>query len=85
MTSAKAVDRARGEALADGCTSCHGIRGASQGYIPSINHMSRAVFVRAMTEYRNQQRSATIMNRIARAYSPEEIELLADYFSESPP
>jgi sulfide dehydrogenase cytochrome subunit len=79
-----AADRLHGEALADGCTSCHGIKGVSHGYIPSIDRLSRAQFVQAMTTYREQKRAATIMNRIARAYSPEEIELLADYFTGAP-
>ena len=71
----------RAEALADGCTSCHGIEGKSRGYIPSLDKLSRAEFVRAMQEFQSQKRAATIMNRIVRAYSAEEVALLADYFT----
>jgi cytochrome subunit of sulfide dehydrogenase len=70
-----------GEALADGCTSCHGIQGQSRGYIPSLDQLSKADITRAMIEFRAQKRPATIMNRIARAYSDEEIALLANYFA----
>jgi cytochrome subunit of sulfide dehydrogenase len=70
-----------GEALADGCTSCHGIQGRSRGYIPSLDRLSRADFTRAMIDFRAQKRTATIMNRIARVYSDEDIALLADYFA----
>ena len=80
--TATAADTARGEALADGCTSCHGVLVASQGHIPSINQMSRVQFITALNEYREQKRTATIMNRIARTYTPEEIEQLADYFTQ---
>ena len=76
-----AADGKNPEALADGCTSCHGINGHSRGYIPSLDSLSRDQFVEAMREYREQKRPATIMNRIARTYSPAEIELLADYFT----
>ena len=70
-----------GEALADGCTSCHGIQGKSRGEIPSLDGLSRADFRQAMIDFRAQRRTATIMNRIARVYSDEDIALLADYFS----
>jgi sulfide dehydrogenase cytochrome subunit len=80
ICDARAADP-RGEALADGCTSCHGIQGASRGYIPSLDRLSKADFTRAMGEFRAQKRPATIMNRIARAYSDEDIVLLADYFA----
>jgi sulfide dehydrogenase cytochrome subunit len=77
---ARAAD-ARGEALADACTSCHGIEGRSHGYIPSLDKLSRAQFVQAMEDFQAQKRAATIMNRIARAYSKEDMALLADYFT----
>jgi len=81
MSTASAADYPRAEALADACTSCHGIKGRSHGYIPSLDTLSRIEFLQALEEYRRQKRSATIMNRIARSYTAEEIELLADYFT----
>jgi cytochrome subunit of sulfide dehydrogenase len=80
LQQARAADP-RGEALADGCTSCHGIEGRSHGYIPSLNKLSRAEFVQAMRDFRAQKRSATIMDRIVRVYSDEEVALLADYYA----
>jgi sulfide dehydrogenase cytochrome subunit len=79
--TASAAEEPRAEALADACTSCHGIAGRSQGYIPSLNKLSRAQFIQALQQYREQKRIATIMNRIARGYTPAEIEQLADYFT----
>jgi sulfide dehydrogenase cytochrome subunit len=79
---ATAADRAaNAEGLADGCTSCHGIEGRSQGYIPSIAGLSKATLLRELKAYRAQTAQATIMNRIARAYTDSELEALADYFS----
>jgi sulfide dehydrogenase cytochrome subunit len=72
------------EALADACTSCHGVAGLSHGYIPSLAGLSRNQLVRALLEYREQKSPATIMNRIARTYTDQEIGLLADYFSSRP-
>ena len=76
-----AAEELKGEALADACTSCHGIGGRSRGAIPSINGLSKAAFIQALRAYRAQTKSATIMNRIARAYSDADIDALADYFT----
>jgi cytochrome c553 len=72
------------EALADACTSCHGVGGHSQGYIPSIAGVAKATLLRQLQAYRAQTAQATIMNRIARTYSDAELEALADYFSAAP-
>jgi cytochrome c553 len=73
-----------GEALADACTSCHGIRGRSRGYIPPLEGARRADLMRQLLAFRAQSGQATIMNRIARAYTDAELEELADYFSSRP-
>jgi len=75
------AEELKGEALADACTSCHGIGGRSHGAIPSINGLSKDAFVQDLKAYRAQTKSATIMNRIARAYSDADIEALAEYFT----
>jgi sulfide dehydrogenase cytochrome subunit len=75
------AEERRGEALADACTSCHGIGGRSHGYIPSLNTASKDALVRDLKAYRAQIKPASIMNRIARAYSDADIDALADYFS----
>ena len=73
-----------GEGLADACTSCHGIGGRSEGYIPSIAGIDKATLLRQLKAFRAQTAEATIMNRIARAYTDSELEALADYFSAAP-
>jgi cytochrome c553 len=79
--SACAADASGGEALADACTSCHGVNGHSKGYIPSLDTLSRTQFIQMLEQYSEQKGTATIMNRIARTYTAAEIELLADYFT----
>ncbi|HEY0802399.1 MAG TPA: c-type cytochrome [Steroidobacteraceae bacterium] len=75
------AEELKGEALADACTSCHGINGRSHGAIPSINDLSKDAFVQDLKAYRAQTKTATIMNRIARAYSDADIDALAEYFT----
>ena len=73
-----------GEGLADACTSCHGLGGRSQGYIPSIAGVEKTTLLRQLKAFRAQTAQATIMNRIARAYTDPELEALAEYFSATP-
>ncbi len=66
------------------CTGCHGSEGKSQRAIPSLNVMSREQIYRAMKSFKNDQRHATLMNRIAKGYSDSELRLIADYFGVKP-
>ena len=68
--------------LANTCAGCHGTDGSSHGpATPSIAGISSEYFIDAMHAYKTDERPATIMNRIAKGYTEEEIKLLADYFS----
>ena len=69
--------------LADTCVGCLGPEGSSVGpAIPSIAGMSAEYFNTTMQEYKKDARHATVMNRIAKGYSDEEIALMADYFAK---
>ena len=69
--------------LADTCVGCHGPEGSSVGpAIPSIAGMSAEYFNTVMKEYKADGRYGTIMGRIAKGYSDEEIALMGDYFAK---
>lgn len=70
------------EALADACTSCHGIDGHSTGAIPSLAGVDKATLLSALMGFKSDKSDATIMNRIVRGYTDAELEALADYFSQ---
>jgi sulfide dehydrogenase cytochrome subunit len=71
-----------GEALSFTCAGCHGTDGSSAGpSMPSIAGMDPEVFVDAMRAYREDQRNATIMNRIAKAYSDEQFQQMGWFFA----
>lgn len=68
--------------LADTCAGCHGTDGSSLGpATPTIAGMSAEYFKTTMDEYKKDVRKGTIMNRIAKGYSEEEIALMGDYFA----
>ena len=74
------ADTAAGEILAQPCFACHGPQGQSIGDIPGIHGKSGALIASVMREFRNGEREGTLMDRIARGYSDEEIAALAAYF-----
>ncbi len=67
--------------IAQACAGCHGQDGEGQGEIARIAGYDRDGFIRIWDEFRNDERPATIMNRIAPGYTDEEVAILADYFS----
>lgn len=70
------------EALAYTCVGCHGANGNSTGpATPSIAGMGQEYFVETMQEFKEGERPASIMTRIAKGYSDEEIKAMASYFA----
>lgn len=68
--------------LADTCAGCHGPDGSSLGpATPSIAGMSAEYFKTTMDEYKKGERHSTVMTRIAKGYTDEEIALMADFFA----
>ena len=77
------ADTPSAEALAYTCVGCHGANGISGGpAIPSIAGISEDFFTENMEGYASGEIPSTIMGRIAKGYSEEEIELLGSYFSQ---
>ncbi|MEE9322043.1 MAG: c-type cytochrome [Granulosicoccus sp.] len=71
------------EMLSYTCAGCHGTDGVSNGpAIPTIAGISKDFFIELMTEFRDDTLPSTVMGRIAKGYSDEEIELMSDFFSE---
>jgi sulfide dehydrogenase cytochrome subunit len=68
---------ARGAALMNACAACHGPNGHSQGAIPSIDTLSRENMIDALRTFRSGERQGTIMNRIAKGLSDDDIDAIA--------
>ena len=79
-----AVDR--GEMLAYTCVGCHGPGGNSVGPAsPNIAGLQKDTLVEGMQAFREGDRPSTIMGRIAKGYTDEELEAMAGYFSKQKP
>nr|VFK25260.1 MAG: sulfide dehydrogenase (flavocytochrome c), cytochrome c subunit [Candidatus Kentron sp. MB]VFK31507.1 MAG: sulfide dehydrogenase (flavocytochrome c), cytochrome c subunit [Candidatus Kentron sp. MB]VFK75542.1 MAG: sulfide dehydrogenase (flavocytochrome c), cytochrome c subunit [Candidatus Kentron sp. MB] len=71
--------------LSQPCAGCHGTNGVSMGpAMPTIAGLSEDYFQESMEEFKNGERASTIMGRVAKGYSEEEIEAMAAWFAEKP-
>jgi len=85
LLPASAMADPTGQALSFTCAGCHGTDGSSVGpSSPSLAAMDPDVFIDAMQAYKRDERNATIMNRIAKGYSDEQIKGMAWFFAKQP-
>lgn len=69
--------------LANTCAGCHGTDGSSHGpATPALAGVKSEYFIESMMAYKEGKRPGTIMDRIAKGYSDEEIKLMAGFFAE---
>lgn len=68
--------------IAQACAGCHGQAGAGSGSVPKIAGYGRDLFIAQWAAFRNKERPATMMDRIAKGYSEADVGQLADYFSK---
>lgn len=71
--------------LATNCFNCHGTDGRATQAIPPLAGQVKADLVLALKEYKEGKREATIMHQLAKGYTDEEIEGIAEYFSQQKP
>ena len=72
--------------LSNACAGCHGTHGASAGpSMPSLAGQSKVFFVDAMKKFKSGERNATVMGRLAKGYTDEQIVAMADYFAKLKP
>lgn len=64
-----------------GASSCSGCHGPSGGAVPSLAGLPAEAIAGAMAEFRSGQRPATVMDRIARGFTEEEIRAIAAWLA----
>jgi len=73
------------EVLAATCAGCHGPNGASGGpATPTISGFNSEYFVEVMKGFASGEVPSTIMGRIAKGYTDDEIKKMADYYAKLP-
>ncbi|HUQ74018.1 MAG TPA: c-type cytochrome [Burkholderiales bacterium] len=81
----QAQDSPAARTLAATCASCHGSEGRSvTKEVASLAGLPREHITSSMKAFRDGSRPATVMHQIAKGYSDQQIDLMADYFSRRP-
>lgn len=71
--------------LSNTCAGCHGTNGSSAGpSMPTIAGMPEVYLLESMKKFKSGERPSSIMGRLAKAYSDEEIKMIAEYFAKQP-
>lgn len=76
-----ADDNIRGRTIGVTCAGCHGTDGTGGTAIPPLKSRDAAYMESALMEYREDKRPGTIMPRIAKGYTDEDIKAVAAYFA----
>jgi cytochrome c553 len=63
------------------CSGCHPASSKVTSPVPRLAGQDRAAIVRAMQEFRSGQRAGTVMDRIAKGFTDDEIQALATWFA----
>jgi sulfide dehydrogenase cytochrome subunit len=72
--------------LSNACAGCHGTHGASAGpSMPSLAGQSKAFFIDAMKKFKSGERPGTVMSRLAKGYSDEQVVAMAEFFAKQKP
>ena len=72
----------RGALLSMSCAGCHGTDGKSPGAMPSLYGKSSKYIESSLLSFLHGKRQGTVMNRIAKGYSEEDIKLIAEHFQK---
>ena len=79
--AAAVVASAEPPAGAAACTGCHPVSARVASPVPRLAGLDRAAIVRAMQDFRSGARAATVMDKIARGFTDEEIQAIAAWYA----
>jgi cytochrome c553 len=63
------------------CSGCHPASARVPSPVPRLAGVDRAAIVKAMQDFRSGQRPATVMDRIAKGFTDEEIQAIAAWYA----
>jgi cytochrome c553 len=67
--------------LAAGCANCHGTNGVSTGEVASLAGRPKDEIARKMHDFKAGRVAGTIMPQLAKGYTDEQIDLVAEWFA----
>jgi sulfide dehydrogenase cytochrome subunit len=79
--AAAVVVSAEPPAGAAACSGCHPSSARVTSPVPRLAGRDRAAIVKAMQDFRSGQRAGTVMDRIAKGFTDEEIQAIAAWYA----
>lgn len=74
------------EVMAGGCASCHGTDGRLTGNVPALAGRPAELLASRLLAFKHESvPETTIMDRIAKGFSDEELSALAQHFADIEP
>jgi sulfide dehydrogenase cytochrome subunit len=64
------------------CSGCHASNARIETAMPPLNGRAAADITGAMAEFKSGKRAGTIMDRIAKGFSDEETQAIAQWYSQ---
>ena len=80
--AAATVASAEPPAGAAACSGCHPSSARSPSPVARLAGRDRAEIVKAMHDFRSGERAATVMDRIAKGFTDDEIQAIAAWYAE---
>jgi len=81
QATAQQPDARQSAYIAANCANCHGTTGASGSAMPSLSGLKKEYVVEQMRAFRDGKRPATIMHQIAKGYTDDQTNGVAEYFA----
>ena len=81
VLSMSGIAQADSPAGAASCSGCHAANTRVETPVPPLNGRAQADITDAMIEYKSGKRAGTIMDRIAKGFSDEEIRAIAAWYA----
>ena len=81
VVSMGGIAQAEGPAGAASCSGCHASNARIETAMPPLNGRAAADITGAMTEFKSGKRAGTIMDRIAKGFSDEEIRAISAWYA----
>lgn len=82
MAAAAGHDPDLGRNLAAICANCHNADPRDTSAIEPLAGMSQAKIIKKMHAFRSDEKSATLMNQLAKGFSDAQIEAIANYLAK---
>ena len=79
--AAATVASAEPPAGAVSCSGCHPASTRVTSPVPRLAGRDQAAIVKAMQDFRSGQRAATVMDRIAKGFTDEEVQAIAAWYA----